>query len=159
EANKDGVYRTVVPPGPVLLMAGIRQSGIGKGPTESKYQQLRTDPDYPQYFDKQMSGFRAPGGVTTIMQGQWCKVLKLKPDETELTYDIRFKRASQFTVKVQDADGKPLTGVIAAGNTARDWALPEECEKDTCIVHELENAKPRFIAFLEPKTKLVGTLT
>jgi len=159
EANKDGVYRTVVPPGPILIMAGIRQSGIGKGPTESKYQQMKTDPDYPQYFDKQMSGFRAPGGVTTIMQGQWCKVLKLKPEETELTFDVRFKRASQFTVKVQDSDGRPLTGVIAAGNTARDWAVPETCEKEICTVYELDTAKPRFIAFLEPKTKLVGTLT
>jgi len=159
EANKDGVYRTVVPPGPILVMAGIRETGIGKGPTESKYQQMKIDPDYPQYFDKSMSGFRSQGGATTIMQGQWCKVLKLKPDETELTFDIRFKRASQFTVKVQDADGKPLTGFIAAGNTARDWALPETCENGTCLVYELDTAKPRFIAFLEPNRKLVGTLT
>ena len=159
DTKEDGVYRTVVPPGPVLLMAGIRQTGVGKGPTESKYQQLKTDPDYPQYFDKQLSGFRSPGGVTTIIQGQWCKVLKLKPDESELTFDIRFKRASRFAIKVQDADGKPLTGVIAAGNTARDWAVPETCEKDTCLVYELDTAKPRFVAFLEPKRKLVGTLT
>jgi protocatechuate 3,4-dioxygenase beta subunit len=159
DAKENGIYRTVVPPGPVLLMAGIRPTGVGKGPTESRYQQLKTDAAYPQYFDKELTGFRSPGNSTTIMQGQWCKVLKLKPDETELTFDIRFKRASRFMVKVQDADGKPLTGAIAAGNTARDWAVPETCEKDTCLVYELDTAKPRFVAFLDPKHKLVGTLT
>jgi hypothetical protein len=125
---------------------------------ESKYRQLKIDSAYPDYFDERMSGFRSPGGVTTIMQGQWCKVLKLKPDETEVKFDVRFKRASRFTVKVQDADGKPLTGVTVAGNTARDWARPEECQADTCIVRELETVKPRFLAFLEPTRKLVGTL-
>jgi RNA polymerase sigma factor (sigma-70 family) len=155
--KEDGVYRTIVPPGPILLMAGVTPTG-GKGTTESRYQQLKTDPEYPQYFDKQFTGFRSPGGVTTIMQGQWCKVLKLKPDETEVTVEVRFKRASRFTVKVQDADGKPLSGVIAAGNTSRDWATPEPSEGDTFVVYELDTAKPRLVAFLEPKRKLVGTL-
>ena len=157
-AGADGTYRTIVPPGPILLMAGVTPTG-GKGPTESRYQQMKIDSAYPDYFDKQHSGFRSPGGVTTIMQGQWCKVLKLKPDEPEVKFDVRFKRASQFKVLVRDADGKPLTGVTVAGNTARDWANPDVFESDTCIVHELENAKPRFLAFLEPKRKLVGTLT
>src|SRR5262245_55858562 len=87
-AKEDGVYRTVVPPGPILLMAGVTPTA-GKGPTESRYQQLKTDPAYPQYFDKELTGFRSPGGVTTIMQGQWCKVLKLKADQTEVTVDVR----------------------------------------------------------------------
>ena len=81
--------------------------GSAKGRRSRQYQQLRTDPDYPQYFDKELSGFRSPGGVTTIIQGQWCKVLKLKPDETELTFDIRFKRASRFTVKCRTRTASP----------------------------------------------------
>ena len=157
-AKADGVFRTVVPPGPILLMAGVTPTG-GKGPTESRFQQMKTDPAYPHYFDARFSGFRSPGGSTTMMQGQWCKVLNLKPDETRVTVDVRFKRASRFEVKVRDPDGKPLTGVTVAGNTARDWALPEECKTDTCIVHELETAKPRFLAFYHPGRKLVGTLT
>ena len=158
DAKKDGVYRTVVPPGPVLIMAGVTPTG-GKGYLESQFQQLKIDPDYPHYFDKEMSGFRSPGGATTIMQGQWCKVVKLKPHETEVKFDVRFKRASRFTVKLQDTDGKPLTGVLAAGNTARDWNPPQACEGDSCIVLELDTVNPRFLAFAEPRQQLVGTLT
>jgi hypothetical protein len=119
---------------------------------------MRIDPDYPQYFDKQFSGFRSVGGGTTIMQGQWCKVLKLKPDETEVKIDVRFKRSSQFAVKVLDADGKPVKSVMVAGHTSRDWAAPDTYEADSCVIYDLEIAKPRFVAFLEPKRKLVGTL-
>jgi hypothetical protein len=154
----DGVYRTVVPPGPVLLMAGPSPDGFHVNGL-SQYEQMKTDPAYPDYFDKRFSGFRSPGNSTTMMQGQWCKVLKLKPDEREVRIDVRFKRASRFEVKVRDADGKPLTGVTVAGNTARDWNLPATCETDSCLVYELETVKPRFLAFLEPKRKLVGTLT
>ncbi|HKB04375.1 MAG TPA: sigma-70 family RNA polymerase sigma factor [Gemmataceae bacterium] len=156
--DKDGVYRTVVPPGPVLLMAGVLSTS-NKGPTESMYRLIRTDPDHPQYFDDRLGGFRSPGNSTTVMQGQWCKVLKLNPDQAEATVDVRFERASRFEVRVRGADGKPLSGVLAAGTTALDWSLPEECKGDICIVHELEHAKPRFLAFLEPKRSLVGTLT
>jgi hypothetical protein len=92
------------------------------------------------------------------MQGQWCKVLKLKPDEPEVKFDVRFKQASRFKVLVRDADGKPVSKVVAAGNTSRDWSTPETFDSDTCVVHELETAKPRFVAFLEPTRKLVGTL-
>jgi hypothetical protein len=158
ETKADGVYRTIVPPGPILVMAGVR-GGAGKGPTESKYRQLRIDPEYPDYFDKQITGFRSGSDTVTAMQGQWCKVLKLKPDQTEVTFDVRFQRASRFRVRARDADGKPVTKFVAAGNTSRDWSLPERFDTDTCIVHELETAKPRFVAFLEPARKLVGTLT
>ena len=154
----DGVYRTVVPPGPVLLMGGLSPDGFHVG-ADAYYQQMKIDAEFPQYFETRMHGFRSPDNGTTMMQGQWCKVLKLKPDQTELTMDIRFKPASRFTVKVRDAAGKPVTGARAAGNTARDWASPVTCDGDTCAVFELETAKPRVVAFLDPKRTLVGTIT
>jgi RNA polymerase sigma factor (sigma-70 family) len=156
--DKDGVYRTVVPPGPVLLMGGLYPD-TAKGVRLSDYEQLKTDPAHPEYFEKRMSGFRSPDNVTTIMQGQWCKVLKLKPDQAQVTVDMRFKPASRFTVKIQDPDGKPLNGVTVAGNTARDWAPMETCETDACTVYELDAINPRVLAFFEPKRKLVGVLT
>jgi RNA polymerase sigma factor (sigma-70 family) len=157
-SKADGTYRTVVPPGPVLLMGGPSPDG-NQAEAEAHYQQMKTDPDYPQYFEPKMSGFRSPDNVTTIMQGQWCKVLKLKPDQAEVTVDIRFKPASKFLVKVRDAAGKPVTGARATGNTARDWASPVTCEGDTCPVYELESAKPRVVAFVDSKGTLVGTIT
>jgi Carboxypeptidase regulatory-like domain len=156
--NKEGEFRTIVPPGPILLMGGPHPDGNSRD-VYFKYQQLRPDPDYPQYFDMQLTGFRSPGGVTTIMQGMYCKVLKLKPDQKEVSADVLLKQASTFRVKIQDKDGKPLSGAMAAGNTARDWMYPEICKGDTCIVYDLENAKPRLLAFHVPGADLVGTLT
>ncbi|MBO0698092.1 MAG: sigma-70 family RNA polymerase sigma factor, partial [Zavarzinella sp.] len=156
--GKDGMYRTVVPPGPVLLMAGINPTG-GKLPTEARYRMVRKDPDYPDYFDKHLSGFRSGSNTVTVIQGQWCKVLKLKPDQAEVTFDVRFQRAAEFAVKVRDADGKPVSKVVVAGHTSRDWGSPDTFESDTCTVYELDTAKPRFVVLLEPGRKLVGTLT
>jgi len=153
----DGVYRTVAPPGPVLLMAGANAGDWGS--TRFVYEQMKPDPAYPDYFDRRRDSFRSTdrGGIA-LLQDHWCKVLKLKSDEPEVKWDVRLKRASRFEVKVRDAVGRPLAGTIVAGNTARDWATPEKFETDTCAVYELERAKPRLVVFLEPKRKLVGTL-
>jgi RNA polymerase sigma factor (sigma-70 family) len=156
EAEK-GVYRTVVPPGPILVMAGVWATNDDKDQS-FKYEQMKIDPAYPDYFDKRLSGFRSGSNTTTVMQGQWCKVLKLKPDETEVKFDIRFKRAARFTLKVQDPDGKPVSAVTATGNTARDWAQAERFAGDTVTVYELPTAKPRVVALLEPTRKLVGVI-
>jgi RNA polymerase sigma factor (sigma-70 family) len=153
----DGVYRTIVPPGPILLMAGPLPTNDVRDPS-FKYDQMKIDKDYPDYFDQQMSGFRSGSNTTTVMQGQWCKVLKFKPNETEVKFDIRFKRAAKFTLKVQDADGKPVGEVTATGNTARDWSQPERFKGDTVTVYELPTSKPRVVALLEPKRKLVGVV-
>jgi RNA polymerase sigma factor (sigma-70 family) len=157
-ANTDaeGVFRTVVPPGPILLMGGPHPTN-GKQDAYFKYQQLKPDPDYPQYFEMRMHGFRSPGGVTTIMQGMFCKVLKLAPDKKEVTADVILKKASEFRVQVRDAAGKPVKKFQVAGSTSQDWMHPELCEGDTCTVYDIDKATPRTIAFLASDSGQVGT--
>jgi RNA polymerase sigma factor (sigma-70 family) len=157
-AGPDGAYRTVSPPGPVLLTA----SAVGPGsrlPVNLDYELIKPDPAHPEYFDAERHGFRVPGGGTGLFQGQWCKVLKLDPAAGPVTVDVRFKPASQFAVAVRGPDGKPLAGAVAAGTTAEDFLPPEPCDGDRCVVRELENARPRLVAFLHPATRLVGALT
>jgi RNA polymerase sigma factor (sigma-70 family) len=157
-ADNNGVYRTIVPPGPVLLMGGPHPTK-GREDVYFKYQQLKPDPDYPQYFDKQLSGFRSPGGVTTIMQGMYCKVLKLKPEQKEVTADIILKPASEFRVKVRDAAGKPVAKFLAAGTTSRDWMHPETCQGDECKIYDADPVQPRVVAFFAPDSGQVGWRT
>src|SRR5262245_27118456 len=158
--NESGVFRTVAPPGPVLLMGGPNPGPNEGNKVYFKYEQLKPDPDYPRYFETsktgELFGFRSPGGATTALQGQYCKVLNLKPDQTEVTADVILKPASKFTLKVQDPDGKPATEVLAAGNTARDWMYPTECEGDTCTVYGLDSAKPRLVVLYESKRQLAA---
>jgi 5-hydroxyisourate hydrolase-like protein (transthyretin family) len=157
--DKDGRYRTIVPPGAILLMGGPMPGPVDGEQPYFRYQQLRPDPDYPQYFSKNVLAFHSIGGSFMMMQGMYCKVLKLKPDQKEYTADVLITPASRFRVKIQDAAGKPLKGATVAGNTSRDWMFPQVCKDDTCIVYELENAKPRVLAFHGPGGKLVGVLT
>lgn len=155
-AKGDGVYRTVVPPGPVIVMVGTRGTGSKSDPT---FEERRTDPDYPRYFEKDMSGFRSPGSSTTMIQGQYSKVLILKPDRPEVTFDVTLRRASKFRVRIQDAAGKPLSEVLVTGTAARDWTRPVPSDGGAITVYELDKAKPRLLVFYEPKRSLVGTLT
>jgi len=160
--DKEGVFRTVAPPGPVLLMGGPVPDGSEGNKVYMKYQQLKPDPDYPKYFRNEaegLFGFSSPDGATTALQGQYCKVLNLKSDQTEVTADVILKRASTFTVKLQDSDGKPASDVMVAGNTARDWMYAVPCEGDECTVYELDTAKPRLVVLCDPTRNLAGSIT
>jgi hypothetical protein len=105
-----------------------------------------------------LSGFHSPGGATTMMQGQYCKVLKLDPGKAEATADVVLERATTFTVKVQGPDGKPATDVMVAGNTARDWMYPTPCDGDACPVYELDTAKPRLVVLYDRKANLAAAV-
>ncbi len=157
--DKDGVYRTVVPPGPVLLMGGPTPDAKLGAKVYFMYEQLRTDPDYPDYFSKELSGFHSPGGATTVMQGQWCKVLKLKPEQKEMKLDIVLKRASTFTIKVQNADGKPANNLLAAGTTSQNWMYPNKCDGDSCLIYGLDGKKPRVVAICDLKRHEAAVVT
>jgi hypothetical protein len=157
-ADENGVFRTVAPPGPVLLMGGPHPGPNEGNEVYLKYQQLKPDPDYPHYFRTEpgLVGFRSPGGATTALQGQYCKVLNLKPEQTEVTVDVILKRASKFALNVQDADGKPIHGVLVAGNTSHDWMYATNCDGDVCTVYELDSQKPRLVVLYDQKRQLAG---
>jgi hypothetical protein len=158
--DQGGVYRTVVPPGPVLLMAGPVPTETDDADTVYlRYRRMRPDPDYPQYFDRRFDGFRSPGGSTTLMQGQYCKVLKLNPDQREVTADIAFERAAAFPVKVRGPDGKPAADLLAAGVSASEAMYATRCAGDTCAVYELDPARPRRVVLYDTRRHLAASLT
>ena len=121
------------------------------------YQQLRTDPEYPQYFRKDISGFHSPGNVTTMIQGVYCKVLKLKPDQPEVTADIILKRSSTFALKVQDPDGSLQTTWWRT--TSRDWMYAMQCEGDNCTVYDLEKGSRESSCCAMRSVNLAATMT
>ena len=155
-AKADGVYRTVVPPGPIIAMIGTHGMGTKRDP---QFAERRTDPDYPQYFAKDISGFRSPGNSTTMIQGQFTTVLILKPDQPVVTHDVVLKRASILKVRIEDAAGKPVKEAMVAGTRSQDWYRPDRAEGGACEVYELDGKKPRAIVAHDPTTGQVGTMT
>src|SRR5262249_29563837 len=95
--DRQGRFRFVTIPGQVKV-----QALISRGPNGEVYKPAKLDPKDP-------SGFK---GVT---DARWSKVIETKEAETNVP--IEFEPAPRITVKVVNADGKPVVGPYATGLT------------------------------------------
>jgi hypothetical protein len=88
ETSADGTFRVVTIPGPVLLVGGPAEHAETK-----KYKPPSPDPKYPQYFPMNMGlSFFGPGGSYNIIEGNFCKVLEIKPGVAVVNQDIVLER-------------------------------------------------------------------
>jgi hypothetical protein len=90
EAAEDGTFRVATLPGPVLLMGMPRTAA-----EMARYKRPVADPKYPKYFKKlgDHTVFYGPGGLTVPLQGNFAKVLELKPGAKVVTHDVVFEPA------------------------------------------------------------------
>jgi RNA polymerase sigma factor (sigma-70 family) len=153
----DGFFRVVAIPGPVLLMGGPNDFM-----TQCKFKPPAPDPKYPQYFDTRIPNFVSyynhDGGISPI-QGNFGKVLEIKPDAKIVEQDIRLERAAVLPVQIQDGDGKPLPGAWVAGSSPCDWYPAMQCKEADCSAYQIEPEKPRLLVFFHPARKLAGAVT
>jgi len=157
ETDKEGRFRVVAIPGPIILMGGPNSWEETK-----KYKRPIRDPKYPKYFPKDFGdhvAYYTTGGVITPVQGCFGKVLEIKADAKEIEHDIDLEPANNVTVAVRDADGKPVKGALVAGQGELFRSGVVTCDGDVCPVYYLEPAQPRLVVFHEPKRKLLGALT
>jgi hypothetical protein len=159
DTDVGGNFRVVAIPGPVLLMGGPRDFK-----TELMFKAPTPDAKYPRYFDTSTFGPDFPSfvdfrNVTRPIQGNFCKVLEIKPDAKIVKQDIVLERVSVLPVRIQDAEGKPLLGVWVAGNSPQHAYAAIPCEKAECSAYQIEAGKPRLMVFYYPARKLAGTLT
>jgi hypothetical protein len=157
----DGTFRVVAIPGPVLLMAGPdgRRLG-GSWDVRHRHKHVVCDPQDPQYFPKQPieGAYLAYGGVYGALQGNWCKVLDIKPGVKEVRQDAVLEPASVLLLSLRDPSGKTLTGAWAGGTAPRDWYPPVRCATDTCAVYDAEGAKHRLVVLFHPESRLAARL-
>jgi RNA polymerase sigma factor (sigma-70 family) len=155
----DGSFRLVTIPGPVLLMGGPDSNRLPGGMLEHmEFKPPVRDPAYPQYFPKYPDTYSTTGGAMSVIQGNFCKVLQIKPGTTVVHQDVVLERLPAVPVQIQDTDGRPLKGTWVTGISPRDWNRPLQIENDTCSVFGLEPGKPRLLVFCEENRRLVGTL-
>ncbi len=112
----DGSFRIVTIPGPVLLMGGLSRSADNFSEW-IKYKSPSVDEKYPQYFFKlpEHVNYYRLGGATAPVQGHFCKVLDIKPGTAVVNQDIVIERASTLEMKIEDGEGRPLSGTWAIG--------------------------------------------
>jgi hypothetical protein len=160
DSTDDGTFRIVTIPGPVLLMGGPDSERLPGGIREAmKYKPVVPDPNYPQYFSNRFGpGYHAAGGGIALLQGNYCKVLDVKPGTAVIHEDIILEQADAIPVKIQDAEARPLTGAWVTGISPVEWMYPIRIEKDSCFAYHVTGDKPRLMVFYEPDKNLVGTL-
>jgi RNA polymerase sigma factor (sigma-70 family) len=160
----DGTFRVVTIPGPVLLMGGPTGRAAGSDlPALARYKRVDFDPKYPQYFTRPSDAadpsraYFAPDGGMAMIQGNFCKVLKLEPGAAPVRQDVVLEPASTLEVHVQDAAGRPVRRTLAAGLAAGNWTSPFGVAGDSCTAYGVEPGRPRLLVFYEPVRKLAGT--
>jgi RNA polymerase sigma factor (sigma-70 family) len=153
---EDGSFQAVTIPGPVLLTGGAL--GSPNGPAEWKFKSPVADPDYPRYFSSSagMTTYYAAGGGRWPVQGNYCKVLEIKPGTRELKRNVLLDPARPLTVSIRDAQGRPLLGAWVVGQS--ETRVLELCDSDTWTAYGLDAVKPRLAVFFCPDPPLAGTL-
>jgi hypothetical protein len=163
--DAEGRFHLVTIPGPGVLLAGVAGTVLKiDGIPIYPYKQAEfdaADRARVKLTDtmKPYRGFvAAGGGIEMLDVSNACKVVDLKEGDQEVTCDLMLDPGKTLTVKVQDADGKPLSGALAAGVSAGTIrAVP--LKSDTCPVYALDPEKPREMIFLHPDRKLAALLT
>jgi RNA polymerase sigma factor (sigma-70 family) len=163
--DAEGRFRIVVLPGSGVLMA---QAWAGEktndGQAINAYKQAEFDAEDRKHIpvtntDDGGRFFTADGNSLEFLSIlNAIKRLDLAPDAGTVTYDLFVERGRTLTVKVQDAEGKPLAGVAVTGLSATFSMVPSLREA-SCTVFALEAKKPRRLIFLHPGRQLGGTLT
>ncbi len=92
ETGKDGTFREVVIPGPVLLTCQVDWTRVPDGEAEVLgYKRSVPDPQYPQYFQVGRNGdmeYLGSRGIPGFLGGNACKVLDTKPGTAILHQDF-----------------------------------------------------------------------
>lgn len=152
----DGTFRIVTIPGPILLMGGVDHEWSASGQLIgcTKYKPATPDARYPRYFPADHSGsYTTPSGFR-VLQGNFCKVLKIEPG-TKVKQDIIVEPAPRITLKIRDAQGHPLRGTFLDENGSLVDG-PTRIESDSWQVATSDNL--RQLVFYERKQKLFGLL-
>jgi RNA polymerase sigma factor (sigma-70 family) len=165
ETDAEGRFRMPVIPGPGVFMA---QAWAGAktedGQAINPYKQAELDAEAAKHIavtntDDGNRYFTAAGNSLEFLDNQnVAKRLDLAPDAGTVTCNLYVERGRTLKVKIQDAEGKPLTGAAVAGLSATGSIVPS-LRGDACTVFALDPKKPRRLIFLHSERQLAGTLT
>jgi hypothetical protein len=161
--DREGRFRVTTIPGKSLVMVQVHGREKVDGDEVCPYRTARPDPDYKDLFKYEKDDdawiFTSAGGIEVLSIENVVKVLDLKEDGGEVKVELYVERGQTAQVVVQDADGKPLSGVVAAGLTAH-WPITYRLKKEgPATVYALDPERPRRLVFLHPEKKLGGTAT
>jgi RNA polymerase sigma factor (sigma-70 family) len=165
KTETDGQFQLAVIPGPSVLMfqahAGEKANG---GQELNPYKQAEFDAKERERVQLTERGnderyFTTIDRSIQFLNSQNAvKYIDLAPDAGTAKCDLFVDRGAMQTINIEDADGKPLTGTMASGVTAK---YPTACTiKDAaCTAFALNPKMPRRLYFFHAQRQLAGSLT
>jgi RNA polymerase sigma factor (sigma-70 family) len=161
--DAEGRFRLVTIPGPSVLLAQVHHSDVKvAGQSLNPFKQavfdandrkrvgLKDDGDGTRYFN-------SANGIEFLGLEHACKVLDLQENSGPLTQDLFVERGLTRSINLEDAEGKPLSGVMVGGITA-SWPNAVRLDSASCTIYALDPTHPRQLVFLHSGRNLAGTL-
>ncbi len=157
DVGADGRFQLAVMPGPGVLMvqAGVESETANGGLKLNPYKQAEFDAKDRERLNK-IAGSDDDRYFTAIQNA--VKVLDLAANAGTAKYDLFVERGQTRTIKIEDAEGKPLTRTTVAGVTA-SWPITFPIKDATCTIFALDPKKPRRVLFFHAERNLAGSLT
>jgi hypothetical protein len=166
--DSEGNYSLVTVPGPNLLVIDatpIAGDGSRRGVNGYKSAELDEAARKRVKEDRRagagqhaipIAGPRMPSIIAERVNA--IRVLDLESDGRSVTANVSLDPGKTMMIRLQDPDGKPLSGVQASGIAAiQNAAVP--LKDDSCPLVALDPEHPRLLAFWHPEKKLAATLT
>ena len=158
----DGHFRLVTVPGPNLLVVQAAFANSFNGVSVNAYKPAQLDEADRKLVkvDKNRPNAIAvaSGRSVNLQQASAVKVLDMKEGADPVTANLTLDPGKTLTVRLQDPEGKPLSGALASGVGAMpNHVVP--LKDDTCRVFALDPEKPRQLAFLHVERKLFAVVT
>jgi hypothetical protein len=158
--DRDGRFSFATIPGKSLLMVQAHGGEKVNGVELCPYLSAEPDPACQELFkyekDDDIWLFTSAGGLELLKIENAVKLVDLKEGAGEVKVEVSLDRGKTAPIAVQDAEGKPLAGVVASGVTAH-WPITYKLAEATATVFALNPEKPRRLVFLHPEKKLGGS--
>ncbi len=164
-SGRDGRYRLVAIPGSGMLVAQATESrrrvnGVWVDP----YRMAELSAEDRQRvhletgFDGLLAVQLARGAFTPLAFYNVARVIDVAENGNVDPFDLFLDPGKTQEVHVEDPEGKPLIGAIAAGIASMS-AEGMLLEDPTCPVFALDPNKPRQLVLVHPRRRLAGVFT
>ncbi|HTU93073.1 MAG TPA: sigma-70 family RNA polymerase sigma factor [Gemmataceae bacterium] len=162
--ESDGRFQATVIPGPGVLMfqAEGTEKAVG-GQELNPYKQAEFDAKDREHVNVTERGedryFTAIDNFIEYLNSlNAVKYLDLAADAVTAKCDLFVERGTTRTIRIEDPEGKPLTGTIVAGVTAR-YPTVYPIKDAACTIFTLDPKKPRRLFFFHTERNLAGSMT
>ncbi len=157
--DDDGRIRLATIPGPILVLASVKQGESYAGEYLCPYRSATPDPDHKGLFRRERDIWvvATAAGTEYLRLQHAVKVVDARASG-QTAVELVADRGVTGKILVQDAECRPLAGAWVAGLTD-NWPAAYRMPEATGTVYALDPSTPRTLALYHPGKRLGCTVT